>query len=263
MKQDHLKQMYGTMPESFRHRVAFSLERIGTKNMQPRLTARTILIASAILILLTAVACAAFSSQVLEFFGKQYGNDMQAWLEKGDVATANQSFTLDEVKFTLDEVVYRDNGLYGVGTIYPQEGSNVVIIPEDHTPSEPFGYDIYGEGGVPEDAPADALSIADVARKTGSRLLMVRTLPDQIGVDGGMMLSPGSVGYSLVPRRDGSVRYSFELSDAYAIEKGQTYSIQMWASVCEITMDGKMLENTRHVENWTVEIKPTPINEVK
>lgn len=66
------------------------------------------------------------------------------------MATVNQSFVLDEVEFTLDEVVYRDNGLYGIGTIRPQEGSNAVIIPEDHLPQDPYGYDVHSAGGKPK-----------------------------------------------------------------------------------------------------------------
>ncbi len=261
MKQDQLKQMYGATPESFRHRVAFALKRTEERTKKHRIRVRTVFILSAALVLLTAAAYAAFSSQVTAFFGKLYGNDMQAWLEKGDVAAVNKSFMLDEVEFTLDEVVYRDNGLYGIGTIRPQAGSKAVIIPEDHKPDEPYGYDIHGEGGAAEKAPAGASTIADKARETGGKLLVVRTLPDQIGVDGGEMLTPGCIGYTSVPQRDGSLRFSFEMSDAYAVEEGQVYTIQMWASVCEMTSEGKLLTDTRHGENWTVELEPTPISE--
>ncbi len=261
MKQDHLKQMYGTMPEGFRHRVTFALKKTQERTMKRKIKVRAAFIASAMLVLLTAAAYAAFPSQVMAFFGKAYGRDMQAWLEKGDAAAVHQSFVLDGVEFTLDEVVCRSNGLYGVGTIRPKEGSGVVIIPEDHLPSEPYGYDIHGAGGKPEQAPADAPTIADAARKMGGKLLMVRALPDRVGVDGGAMLSPDTIGYSQVPQRDGSIQYSFELSDAYAVEEGQVYTVQMWASVWEMTLDGKMLEDAPHGENWTVEIKPAPIRE--
>lgn len=259
MKQDHLKKMYGATPESFKHRVAFALKKT-EEPMKRKLTVRTVLIAAAMVLLLTAAAYAAFSSQVTAFFGQLYGKDMQAWLEKGDVATANQSFTLDGVVFTLDEVVYRSGGLYGVGTIRPQEGSGLVILPEDYWPDDPYGYDIHGEGGKPEKAPAGAPTLAEVAREKGGKLLVVRMLPDLIGVDGGEMLSPESIGYGAVPQRDGSIRCSFEVSDAYAVGEGETYTLEMWVSACEMSPDGNMLEDTRHGENWRVEIKPAPIN---
>jgi len=254
--------MYGTTPESFKRRVAFALRETEAKPVKRKLKARTAMIVAAVLVLLMAAAYAAFSSQVTALFGKMYGKDTKTWLEKGDVATANQSFTLDGVVFTVDEVVYRNNGLYGVGTIRPQE-ETTVIIAEDHTPDEPIGYDVYGEGGAPEKAPDGTPTIADVAAEKGGKLLVVHTLPDQIGVDGGTMLSPGCVGYGAVPQRDGSLKFTFEVSDGYAIEEGETYSILMWSSVCEMTPDGETLEDTRHGENWTVTITPTPISDLQ
>jgi hypothetical protein len=260
-----LERLSPPMPADFEQKTMRMLKDIALRKEETVVKAKISigLVVAITLVLLTAGIALAltFSSQVTEFFGNLYGNDMRAWLEKGDVASVNQSFVLDDVEFTLDEVVYRENGLYGIGTIRPQEGSSAVIIPEDHNPDEPFGYDKIGEGGTPEKAPADAPSIADAARERNSKLLVVRALPDQIGVDGGEMLSPGSVGYTLVPQRDGSIRFSFELSDANAVEKGQKYTIKMWASVCEMTLDGKTLDDTRHGENWTVEITPEPISE--
>jgi hypothetical protein len=261
MKQDTWKQMYGSTPESFKRRVAFALKETEGQSMKRKLSVRTVLIAAIILILLTAVAYAAFSSQVAGFFGRLYGSNTQNWLEKGDVAVLNQSFTLDEAVFTLEEVVYRNNGLYGVGTIRPQEGGSTVIIPEDVTPDEPYGYDFHGAGGMPEKAPANAPTIADIVREKDGRLLVAFVRIDEIGVDGGAMLSPGTVGYGQVPERDGSIRFSFELSDAYAVQEGETYTLKILAFVFEMTIDGKMLEDTRHGEYWTVEIKPASIHD--
>ncbi|MDD3412335.1 MAG: DUF4179 domain-containing protein [Eubacteriales bacterium] len=225
-----------------------------------KFTARTVLIAAAILVLLMSAAYAAFSSQVTEFFGKLYGKDTLKWLEGGDAASANQSFEMDGVVFTVDEVIYRKNGLYGVGAIRVKEGANVVLIAEDYMPDAPYGYDVYGAGGAPEMAPDDAPSTADVVRKKNAKLLVVRALPDEIGVDGGTLLAPGSIGYTLVPQHDGSVRFSFEVEDAYAVGEGSTFTIRMWSSTCEMTPDGEWLEDTRHGENWTVEISPTPMS---
>ena len=260
MKQHDLKQMYGSMPESFQHCVSLALKNTEGRFIKRKPLVHTVYIVAAILVLLMAVAYAVFSSQVAEFFGRLYGNNMQSWLEKGDVAATNQSFTLDGVTFTLDEVIYRNNGLYGVGNIRPQDVNTTFIIPEDHLPDEPFGYDIHGEGGRPEEAPADTPTIADRVREKEGRLLVVRTLPNQVGVDGGTMLSPGTIGYAAVPQRDGSIRFAFELSDAYAVQEGEAYTIQLWASICEMALDGKTLEDTRHGEYWTAEIKPTPIS---
>lgn len=259
MTANDCKQLYGTAPESFRRRVAFALTKTEGKPMKH--TVRTIVLVTLILLLLMAAAYAAFSSQVTEYFGRLYGNDTKEWLEQGDVAAVNQSLTIDGVVFTLDEVVYRNNGLYGIGTIRPQEGSQDVVIAEDHTPDEPFGYDIYGEGGKAETAPAGAPTIADVAKEKGGRIRMVRAMPDLVGVDGGTMLDLGTIGYSLMPQRDGSIVYSFEASDGFAIEEGQTYIVQMYASLYEMTPDGEVLQDTRQTGTWTAEFRPVPINE--
>ncbi len=263
MKQDMLKQMHGSTPESFKRSVASALRKTEERPMKRKLALRTALVAAVILALCMAVAYAVFSSQVTAFFGRLYGNHMQSWLEKGDVATPNQSLTLEGVAFTLEEVVYRDNGLYGVGVIRPEEGAATVIIPEDHSPNDPYGYDVHGAGGLPEEAPPGAPTFADMAREKGGKLLMVRAIPDQIGVDGGTMLSPGSIGFSAVPQRDGSIHFSFELSDAYAVEAGETYTIQMWASAWEMTLEGELLEDARHGEYWTVNIQPTPMGDAQ
>ena len=259
MKPTDYQPMFGSTPESFERRVASALKKTEEKPMKH--LARTILLTAATLLLLMAAAYAAFSSQVTEFFGRLYGSDMKTWLEQGDAATVGQALTLDGIVFTLDEVVYKDNGLYGIGTIRPQDGSNAVILPEDHMPGEPFGYDIYGEGGKSEQAPDGTPTLADVAKEKGGKLLVVRTLPDQIGVDGGEMLCPVSIGYAAVPQRDGSLRFSFEATDAVVIAKGDTYTIRMWASVYEMTPGGAMLEDTRHTGTWTVVIAPERIAE--
>jgi hypothetical protein len=264
MKQEDLKQMFGSTPDSFSYRVAFALKRTEEQSMKRKFTVRTVLIAATIFVMLMAVAYAAFSSQVTEFFGKLYGNDMQEWLEKGDIAGPEQSFTLNGVTFTLDEVVYRNNGLYGVGTIRASEESDVVIFPEDQKPSDPYGYDVYGvSGGEPEKAPDGTSTFADVAREKSGKLLMVRALPDLIGVDGGELLMPNPIGYTLVPQRDGSVQYSFEVSDDIAIEEGETYTIQMWVSVWEFSPEGKAMSERPNGENWTVEITPNPMGDTK
>ena len=87
IKQDELKNMFGGTPERFTRRVSLALMKTEEKPMK-RLTARTLLIAALILVLLLSAAYAAFSSQVTELFGRMYGNDMKEWLENGDTAIA-------------------------------------------------------------------------------------------------------------------------------------------------------------------------------
>lgn len=256
MKKD-LKQMYGSTPESFQRRVSFALKQTEAKLMKRKVSAVLVI---AIVVALSAAAYAAFSSQVAEFFGKSYGRDWKEWLEEGDVATVDQSYTLNGVVFTLDEVVYRSNGLYGVGTIRPADGSGDVVIAMDHTPDEPFGYDIHGEGGCVEEAPAGTPTLAEAAAAQGGRLLEVSALLDQVGVDGGEMLTPGCVGMALVPQRDGSIQFSFEVESRSVVQEGDVYTILMESTVCEMTADGERLDDTQQIGTWTVEISPEPMN---
>lgn len=259
-----LKEMYGATPESFKHRVTFALKRTEEKSVKH--TMRTVLIAAAIVVVLTATAYAMFSSQVAELFGTFYGEDMQTWLEQGDVATVNRKFVLGEVEFTLEEIVYRENGLYGMGVARPLEGGGATVMPDEleegiNAADYPFGYDVHGASGHREQAPDGAPTYADVALERGGKLYLLSIVPNRVGVDGGMMLSPESVGTALIKQRDGSVGFAFELSDGTAIAKGQLYAIEMWASVCEMSLDGERLADTQITGTWTVEIEPQPISE--
>ena len=260
MNQNELRKMYGATPESFARRVSFALKK--TEDKPVKHTMRTVLIAAAIVILLTAVAYAAFSSQVAELFGTFYGEDMKTWLEEGSVATTDdQSYTLGDLIYTVDEVVYRNNGLYGVGTIRPAESSNVVIICEDQLLTDPYGYDIHGAMGSPETAPADAKTIAEVAAEKGGKILLACVRVNRIGVDGGELLTLGSEGYSWVQQRDGSILFSFEVSDGVVIGEGSTYQIEMHSYFFDTDADGCLIQDTKQVGDWIIEIQPEPISE--
>ncbi len=255
-----LKKMYGATPESFKHRVSFALQKTEEKPMKH--TMRTVLIATAIVVLLTAAAYAAFSSRVAELFGTFYGEDMKTWLEEGSVATTgDQAYTLGDLIYTVDEVVYRNNGLYGVGTIRPAEGSDVVIICEDQLLTDPYGYDIHGAMGSPETAPEDAKTIAEVAAEKGGEILLACIRVNRIGVDGGELLTLGSAGYSWVQQRDGSILFSFEVSDGVAIGEGSTYQIEMHSYFFDTDADGCLIRDTKQVGDWIIEIQPEPISE--
>ena len=260
MNQNELQTMYGATPESFKHRVSFALKETEAKPVKH--TLRTVFIATAIVLMLTAAAYAAFSSQVTELFGTMYGDDTKAWLEEGSVATTeDQSFTLGDLVYTVDEVVYRNNGLYGVGTIRAAEGSDVVIIGEDQLLSDPYGYDIHGAMGSPETAPDDAKTIAEVAQEKGGKVLLALVRVNRIGVDGGELLSLGSSGYSWAQQRDGSIRFSFEASDGVVIGEGSTYQIEMYSAFYETDADGYQIQETKQKANWLIEIQPEPISE--
>lgn len=255
-----LREAFAPMPEACYDAMMNAVRSVKEDKPMKRITFRAVGIAAVILVLLMAAAYAAFSSQVVAFFGRMYGDDMVEWLGQGDLATANQSYALGDVVYTLDEVIYRNNGLYGYGTIRPRESSNATLIAMDCTPDEPFGYDVHGAGGTPEEAPEGTPTVADVARERGGKLYMVNpAIPEKIGVDGGELLSPGSVGMEVVPMRDGSIEYMFEVSDAFAVGEGSTYTLVLNVRYDEMSLDGSIPEGSRQQSSWTVEIQPEPM----
>ncbi len=259
MKQEELRRMYGATPDSFKRRVSFAIKKTEEKPMK-KISFRTVMLTAAIILALMAAAYAAFSSEVAEYFGRAYGNGMKEWLEKGDVATQVQenAFVMNGVSFTVDEIIYRDNGLYGVGTIRPAS-DDVMVVAEDCTPDEPFGYDIHGAGGKPEIAPEGTPTIADVARQKNAALFMVNMCPVSVGVDGGDMLTPETIGCAMIPQRDGSVRAVFELEDAHVIGQGETYTLSVEVRTLKMSLTGEIMEESEHMENFTVSVAPKPM----
>ena len=79
-------------------------------------------------IAIIGTACALLaSSQVADFFRQYWGKDMGDWLQEGKIAQVGESVTVGDVVFTLDEVVYRDRGIYGVGTARAVDSKNVLV----------------------------------------------------------------------------------------------------------------------------------------
>ena len=67
------------------------------------------------------------SSQVAEFFGLHWNQKLGARLQEGKVAQIGESVTVGDAVITLDEIVYRDRGIYGVGTIRPVHKDDVLL----------------------------------------------------------------------------------------------------------------------------------------
>ena len=95
-----------------------------------RFSIRTLAVAALIIVATTALAYAAFHSQVAEFFGSQYGKETQAWLEQGKVALPEDSVEVGSVTFQMKEVVYQNRGLYGLVAV-SGEGAGTALIHVD------------------------------------------------------------------------------------------------------------------------------------
>lgn len=226
------------------------------RGYSPRPTTRFALVLTLVIICMMGVALAAFYPQITEAFGRHYGEDTQAWLEQGDIALPADSAQVEGVTFTLEEVAYRNHGLYGLVTITPGDG--VVLLSEDSNVGDAYGYAVhYGDK-----APEGAISIQEKAAQDGCIIKQVGFDLEKIGVNDGTMLEPNGWGCGVYPQRDGSIQILFEVEDGIAISEGETYTIQMTAIVSSVSPEGIVDYENPTRQEWTVEIKPEPFAEV-
>lgn len=193
-------------------------------------------------------AYALTSSQVAEFFGLHWNQELGESLKEGKVAQIGESVTVGDVVFTLNEIVYKNRALYGVGTARPVH-ENDVIVPMDIA-ENPEYFTINEE----------ARALVEKAKASGGKLLTTDSMPTKIGVDEGTMLTPGCIGYYDIPNGDGSVTFSFEASDGFAVNEGTSYQILMESWVWQMNENGEKIEGTRMQGDWTVSCVPIVLN---
>lgn len=268
MTRDDLKRMYGSTPESFQNRVAQTLA--NDRIAQPSSGAgrrgwRVALVVALIATLLVSAAVAAFSSQLADIFGWLYGAEKREEMLAGKIAQQPQSITLGGATYTIDEVVYIDDGLYCLGRITPAEGENVVLMAEDYQVTDAAGYGLYyGEDSC---APEGAPTYAQLAEQKGATILLAKAIGEAVGVDGGDVVGQGNVGYSMIPQPDGSIRFHCELPTGIAVEEGDVYVIRFWISSWEVLPDGTWLRDdpalpeTYQGQAWEVTVEPKPAKE--
>ncbi len=186
----------------------------GEKPVKKKLSAALVICIIAVLSLI-GTAYALSSSQVAAFFGLHWNKELGESLKAGKVAQIGESVTVGDVVFTLDEIVYKNRALYGVGTARPVH-ENDVIIPMDL--AEDLEYFAQNE---------EARALVEKAKASGGRMFTTEAMPTKIGVDEGTMLMPGCIGYYDLANEDGSVTFSFEASDGFAVNEGVSYQIMM------------------------------------
>ena len=265
MNRNDLKRMYGSTPQSFQNRIEQTLAHARVQESRTRRPVWRVVLVTALVLALSLGTCLAlFHSQVAEYFGWFYGDDLQQELLTGNIAWQEQSVQIGDVIYTLQEVTYIDNGLYGVGRISPAN-ENVVLLAEDYSVTDAAGYALfYGpESRAPEGTP----TYAEVAEQKNAKIVQVTTVPEAVGVDGGTVLPLGTAGYSLLPQQDGSVTFAFEIATGVAVEEGSEYVIRMWSSNWEVTQEGEWLReepnDTYLGENWDAVVYPKPAKEMK
>ncbi len=194
-------------------------------------------------IAIIGTACALLaSSQVADFFRQYWNHDLGDWLQEGKVAQIGESVTTGDVVFTLDEVVYRDRRIYGVGTARPVDPENV-LVPMDMA-------DDWAIWSQKEEGKA----LISQAAATNGKLITINCIPDKIGVDEGTMLTVNAGVYN-VRNDDGSIAFSFEAS-GYALEDGTTYQLMLDFETAELGTDGKQVEGSLKLQSGTVSFVP-------
>ncbi|MBQ9195941.1 MAG: hypothetical protein IJ157_01760 [Clostridia bacterium] len=221
----------------------------GEEKVKKKMTGAMILVIVLVLAMM-GTGYALFSSQVAAYFGKLYGSDMEEWLQQGKAAQLGDSVTVGDVIFTLDEVVYKNRGLFGVGTVKASHPEDV-LIPNEFAYVEPEEFSLLK--GVHE--------LVEKAGQNGGRMLTVDVMPMRIGVDGGEMLIPGAMGYFDELNEDGTMTYSFEVEDGFALADGTEYSVQLDFTVSEMDSQGAVDLNNSVRDSWTAVFTPVTMEE--
>ena len=218
-------------------------EKVGKKKISA-------LVLTVILILaLIGTACAVFSSRIAEYFSLNWNREVGERLKEGKIAQIGESVTVGDVVFTLEEIAYRDRALYGIGTVRALNEKDVLVPNDLANEVEYFVSSKQGKEYIAK------------AKETGGRLLTADAWPREIGVDGGTMLNPGSVGYYDEDNGDGTLTFSFEAEDGFAVNDGTSYQILMESAIGQIGDDGEFIEGTYQTERWTISCEPTVIKE--
>ena len=282
-----LKNAFRETPPAFKAGVEDTLRRLQTeKEEEPKKKKIPLALVIALTVMMLAIgaACAASLSPTIDWFGWFYGKDFQAELEKGDIAPANTSFTLGDLTYTLDDVVYSKGVLYGTGTIAVAEGKEAVLITEDYAVDDPAGYMLHmGEETIPDGAP----TYAQLAKEKGCKILLGKVVPDGYWLDG--QHYSGDNGYTLLPQQDGTIQFAFEIyvgdQDPHAtvlpqdgktdaenlspinkgIQRDDAYTLNLRVSNWEVTPQGEWLReepnNTWLKEEWILTVLPENLPE--
>ena len=221
----------------------------GEKPVKRKISLAFVLGMTAILAVV-GTAYALTSSLVADFFGKHWGHDYGDWLQGGKIAQIGESVTLAGVEFTLDEVVYRDRGIYAVGTARVTNDQDV-LIPMDVADAWEIEEVMQGD---------EAQSLIRRAKETGGRMLSIDCVPERIGVDNGSMVHAGDIGVYNLRNEDGSITFSFE-TGGYALEDGATYQMEMSIDVDEWTEAGMAEKDPAESQTWTVSFQPVVMAE--
>lgn len=267
-------KVYGDVPQSFSHRVEYTLRRCEKEEAKPMKRKPLVAIIITVLMLaLTTTAVAAVLSRTTEFFGRFYGIDYLNKLEQGITYTGGQSTTFSNVTFTLNDIISTEfksqlankDGpgyheltvpfFFTTGTISAAEGENLVLLAcDEYTVDDPAGYALY-YGDMYPAAPEGAPTYAEIANEKGAVIRKVECIPNGILDENGNHYM-GCVGYTLIPQEDGTVFFSVEIQPEVAVPQQDSYQLSLYICTEDVDLDGNPIEGTRHSMDWIVTLVP-------
>ena len=267
-------KVYGDVPDSFSHRVAYTLRRCEKEETKPMKRKSVIAILITVLCLaLTTTAVAAALSKTTEFFGQFYGIDYYNKLEQGITYSGGQSTTLNAVVFTLHDIISsefksqlanEDGSAYHeltapffftTGTISAAEGENLVLLAwDEYTVDDPAGYALYYRDMYPA-APEGAPTYAEIAQKKSAVIRKVECIPNGILDENGNCYM-GCVGYTLIPQEDGTVFFSVEIEPEVSVPQQDSYQLSLYIATQDLDLSGNPIEGSYQSTDWIVTLTP-------
>ena len=266
-------KVYGDVPESFSHRVAYALRQCEKEEIKPMKRKPVVAILIAILCLaLTTTAVAAVLSRTTEFFVFEYGESYRERMESGAAIQVNQSTTLKGVIFTLDDAIITPSqtnyltdvgevdppvdtiDFYATGIIAPAEGENVILLAEEYSIDQPAGYAIY----YPQwpKAPEGAPTYAELAKEKGAAIRMVSCYANGIINETTGEVYLNTIGGALIPLQDGTLQFGIEIPSENVYPQQDSYRMSIYISTRDMDLEGNYIEGTRQSAEWIVTLTP-------
>lgn len=270
--------VYGDMPDSFAECVQHALHRTA-KEERPmkRITARTIVIALA-LVAVAGIALAAIVSPTVLRFSQWYGDEWENAASQGDIDATARSFTLGDLVYQIDDIVITgiENAsedtdsnedkmtvhddecrvILATGIISPKEGANVVLMgSEDHSISDPWNMETHYRSES-TDAAESSPSVKDKAAEANAAILCPKVSAKGLLDKDGEPLS-AEIGVTQRMQSDGTVLFSLEIWLDEPIPRQETYTLSLWVSNWPVDADGNFQMDSRLREEWVIEVAPT------
>lgn len=267
------QRVYGDVPQSFQHRVAYTLRQTKEERPMKRFTLRTAALVL-ILVAIAGIACAAMLSNTADFFGNYYGDAWRDIALQSDIDSSKPSIQIGDLIYTMDDVivtgislgggeesnegmtVYDDKCAYilATGTVKPAEGANVVIIPEDHSVNDPWNVSPHHVGH--DNVPEDAVSALEKASELGAKILCARVTANGL-IDANGEEIPCDIGYDGILQEDGTLLFSMEIQLSEPIARQDAYTLSVYVANHEVDANDNHLYDTHQAEDWVFTIQPT------